>query len=326
MKPKHRNVTLTWRNRGTSEWNRLALSRKALVLLGGAFFVSLLSAVVLGGIAVHLYRQNARLHVRAEGVEAKRLALAGRLGEAEAEIAEAKDALIKVRVEEAKIRAWLGLDAEPADPQEAATESDGKGSLGEVPLDSVAPEDRRAEFEAADESTPGGVSHEARSLAEEIFELALKVERQKQRWDSVPSITPVEGDHLITSGFGWRRSPFTGKSEFHNGFDIASSRGTPIVAAADGVVCEVVKDPALGHVVTMNHGNGIQTTYGHMEKTLVKNGSKVKRGERIGNMGSSGKRSTGPHVHYAVAVGGKYVNPGHYILDRGRFPVEDAKR
>jgi murein DD-endopeptidase MepM/ murein hydrolase activator NlpD len=107
---------------------------------------------------------------------------------------------------------------------------------------------------------------------------------------------------------------------------MAGRRGTPIVAAADGVVASVLKDAALGRAVTVDHGNGIQTVYGHLDKGLVKKRQKVKRGEPIGKMGSTGKRTTGPHVHYAVRVDDKYVNPWSYMLDRSKLAYPVAKK
>jgi murein DD-endopeptidase MepM/ murein hydrolase activator NlpD len=90
--------------------------------------------------------------------------------------------------------------------------------------------------------------------------------------------------------------------------------GTPIHAAADGEVVYATSKRSLGIAVKLRHGYGIETVYGHMQELLVASGQSVKRGQQIGLMGSTG-RSTGPHVHYAVLVNGKTVNPRNYILD-----------
>jgi len=139
-----------------------------------------------------------------------------------------------------------------------------------------------------------------------------KLESQKSLLACTPAIRPAKG--WLTSPFGFRTSPFTGRREFHKGFDIANRKGTPIVATADGVVKFVGSRRYLGNYVIIDHGHGMMTRYGHVEKALVKRGDKVKRGDLIAKMGNSG-RSTGPHVHYAVYLNGVPVNPATYILN-----------
>jgi murein DD-endopeptidase MepM/ murein hydrolase activator NlpD len=152
-------------------------------------------------------------------------------------------------------------------------------------------------MDAQDESLQGLIHH---------------LEDQSARLVHTPSIAPTHG--WITSQFGYRMSPYTGEREFHKGLDIAGRMGTPIYAAADGQVIYATQKKSLGYAVKIRHGYGIETVYGHMQETLVKAGDTVKRGQQIGLMGSTG-RSTGPHVHYAVLVNGKGVNPRNYILD-----------
>jgi len=133
------------------------------------------------------------------------------------------------------------------------------------------------------------------------------------RLAATPSIWPVKGH--ITSKFGPRISPFTGKKAFHSGLDIGSPRGREVKAPASGKVVVATYDTRIGNFIRINHGYGIETTYGHLSKMLVKYGKKVERGEVIGLVGSTGKFSTGPHLHYQVAVNDKVVNPIQYILD-----------
>jgi murein DD-endopeptidase MepM/ murein hydrolase activator NlpD len=126
-----------------------------------------------------------------------------------------------------------------------------------------------------------------------------------------PSIWPARGE--VTSGFGWRNSPWGDSSELHAGIDIASSMGTPVVAAADG---EVVKSEAAGgygNVVQIDHGNGITTIYGHNSRMIVHAGQRVKKGQVISYAGSTG-RSTGPHVHYEVRINGTPVDPTSFMV------------
>jgi len=143
--------------------------------------------------------------------------------------------------------------------------------------------------------------------------LAAMAGERVERWAATPSIWPVKGH--ITSKFGPRISPFTGKKAFHSGLDIGSPRGREIKSPASGKVVVAAYDTRLGNFIRINHGFGIKTTYGHLSKMLVKYGKKVKRGDVIGLVGSTGKFSTGPHLHYQVAIHDKVVNPVQYILD-----------
>jgi murein DD-endopeptidase MepM/ murein hydrolase activator NlpD len=148
---------------------------------------------------------------------------------------------------------------------------------------------------------------------EESFKALIShLEGQTAKLSHTPSISPTKG--WITSGFGYRVSPFTKKRELHRGIDIAGRQGTPIIAPADGRVRYAGPDRSLGNSVIVRHGYGVETLYGHLSEILVKSGEKVKRGARIGLMGSTG-RSTGPHLHYQVNVSGVAVNPHNYMLD-----------
>ena len=142
--------------------------------------------------------------------------------------------------------------------------------------------------------------------------LITHLEDQAVRLVHTPSISPTHG--WVTSSFGYRTSPQTGGREFHKGLDIAGRTGTPILAPADGEVIYATSKRSLGNAVKLRHGYGVDTVYGHMQEILVKPGARVKRGQQIGLMGSTG-RSTGPHLHYEVLVNGKAVNPLNYILD-----------
>ena len=121
---------------------------------------------------------------------------------------------------------------------------------------------------------------------------------------------PVRG--WITSPYGYRRDPFTGRREFHEGVDIAAPIGAPIRAPADGVVVFVGRKPGYGKMVILDHGYGYSTAYGHCSKILVRIGQRVKRGQIIAKVGNTG-RSTAPHLHYEVRVGKVAVNPYYYL-------------
>jgi murein DD-endopeptidase MepM/ murein hydrolase activator NlpD len=146
-----------------------------------------------------------------------------------------------------------------------------------------------------------------------LKELSTAAQEKADQWASTPSIWPVKG--VLTSKFGPRVSPFTGKKALHAGIDIGSPAGTEIRSPASGKVVVAAYDGRMGKFIRIDHGYGIETTYGHLSKIYVKYGDKVHRGDLIGLVGSTGKFSTGPHLHYQVAVNDTVVDPVHYILD-----------
>ena len=130
----------------------------------------------------------------------------------------------------------------------------------------------------------------------------------------IPSTTPVVGP--VGSGFGFRTDPITGRGALHMGLDFPSDVGTPIVAAAGGVVVNTDNHPAYGNMVDIDHGSGLVTRYAHASKLLVKNGDLVKRGQSVAQVGNTG-RSTGPHLHFEVLVDGVPQNPARFLAGRG---------
>ncbi len=126
-----------------------------------------------------------------------------------------------------------------------------------------------------------------------------------------PSGRPLKGGY-ISSKFGMRIDPFTGKKIFHNGVDIASKRGTPINAVGSGIVIFSGTKSGYGKVVKVQHGNGFVTIYAHNHELMVKFGDYVTKGQKIATVGSTG-RSTGPHLHFEVQLDGKTVNPVNYL-------------
>lgn len=153
--------------------------------------------------------------------------------------------------------------------------------------------------------------------AESLEALTSYLTDQKDRLAATPSIWPTKG--YVSSKFGPRNSPFTGRLQHHMGVDIAAALGTPIVAPADGVVTFAGKMAGYGRAIVINHGFGFKTFYAHNQDNKVTKGERVKRGQVIGRVGSSGY-STGSHLHYEVLVKESPVNPLKYILNEERRP------
>ncbi len=152
----------------------------------------------------------------------------------------------------------------------------------------------------------------AASRSASLAELLEGLEDKSAQLAATPSIWPTNG--WVTSGYGRRVSPFTGRPHFHAGLDIAADFGTPVIAPASGKVVFAGRKGALGKAVIIDHGGRMRTWYGHLSEYVVERGQRIERGERIGSVGSTG-RSTGPHLHYVVEVKGKTVNPINYVID-----------
>ena len=154
---------------------------------------------------------------------------------------------------------------------------------------------------------------EIQKASERVDEIKNYLRIQKDLYLATPKGFPVEGD--ISSPYGRRKNPFGGERTFHSGVDISGPPGTPIRATADGVVSYSGWTQYSGYVVLIEHGCGFSTAYAHNRSNTVKVGQRVKRGEIIGYIGSTGK-STGPHVHYGVWEKGKSVNPSKFLQGR----------
>jgi septal ring factor EnvC (AmiA/AmiB activator) len=153
---------------------------------------------------------------------------------------------------------------------------------------------------------------EAMSREDSLSEHEKLLQVKREMLAHTPSVWPVQG--WVTSGFGYRTNPFTGLTQMHEGLDISNRIGTPIVAPANGIVSDVGNDIAVGKVVVIFHGFGLTSRYGHLHKVFVKVGQRVKRGDKIAEVGMTGK-TTGPHLHYEVKINGVPVNPVRYILN-----------
>lgn len=210
--------------------------------------------------------------------------------------------LLRVQRFDSKLRLMMNMEKDPKD----VGEEPGDFSRTYLPL-------HRQELATRKMQNFLSSLSEATKLEEVRQQDLLKALRENRGiLSSTPSMWPITG--FISSSFGGRSSPFGGGRQFHKGLDISARMGTPIIAPAEGSVSQSGPDGAYGNSVEIDHGGGIVTKYAHMQRSIVKPGQWIKRGEVIGYVGMSG-RTTGPHLHYEVRINGVPVNPMRYILE-----------
>lgn len=158
----------------------------------------------------------------------------------------------------------------------------------------------------------GHLQSEAISREESLSELEKLLQNKKEMLVHTPSIWPCQG--WVTSGFGFRTNPFTNLVQMHEGIDISNRVGTLVTASAYGIISDIGNDWAHGKILVISHGFGMTTRYSHLNTVLVRVGQKVRRGDKIAELGMSGK-TTGPHLHYEIKFNGIPVNPMRYVLN-----------
>ena len=181
-----------------------------------------------------------------------------------------------------------------------------------------------------DESIDAGQNYLPPSFAEQIDDLASRIDNRAEQLEVLENLLlgrnlqddvyiagrPVKKG-WVSSNFGRRTDPFTGRPAWHKGVDIAGKEGTEVIAVGSGVVTWAGRRSGYGNLVEINHGNGYVTRYAHNKEVLVKVGDIVSKGQTLSLMGSTG-RSTGPHVHFEVLVNNRQVNPARYIYRTSR--------
>jgi murein DD-endopeptidase MepM/ murein hydrolase activator NlpD len=141
--------------------------------------------------------------------------------------------------------------------------------------------------------------------------IEAKILQQSVLKGMLPNSSPINAAYN-SSSYGWRIDPFTGEKAFHEGLDFTANIGTPIRAAADGIVSEAEHTPDYGNIVKIEHGSGLETRYAHASKILVYVGERVLKGQVVAEVGSTG-RSTGPHLHYEIRLNGEALDPRNYL-------------
>lgn len=236
-------------------------------------------------------------------LEAQRLHLA----DLQAQLADAQATLDRVARLDRKLRVVLGEGV--ADQDRTVLGIGGPGPEQSI-YEDVLDRESRLELARLDTATEAlGINAQSQEL--NLLDLSLLLGDQAARLASTPSVWPTRG--WVTSTFGMRTSPFTGAKKLHEGIDIATRSGNPVIATADGTVLFAGVRAGYGKLVIIDHGFGITTRYGHLSSIETTAGEVVRRGTLVGRVGNTG-RSTGPHLHYEVRVDGAPVDPYRYIL------------
>ncbi len=300
-----------------------------LILLGVLGFV--------GGLGYYAYTEG--FHQSSEQkallvLEQENKNLLHSLEQTREEVQQLGEAIEQLRVTEDRLRAHYEMEPLEIEPLAADGKLGGVGGMEDLSeeLASLPPQKHllMREMSVRIDYLKRMVNVQAESFAE----IERRFEETNVQY--LPTILPVpEQKTWLSSPFGWRIDPFTGRRAFHRGIDFAGRKGTPIYATADGFVRYVGQDKYLGNTIVVVHRKkerdeqgqlytrqgGYQTEYGHLDKILVEQGQQIKRGQQIGTMGSTG-RSTGPHLHYAVRLRdhqlGKhrgYQDPQDFIFD-----------
>ncbi len=267
------------------------------------------AACLLLFVSVHVFIQsNQRARMLAE-VSGQHDILCERLEEIDGTITMLRSSVEQNAEYEKRARSLAGLPEE--DPGAHALGLGGPETGGKEFDGLLAPELR--ELVGRSELETGRLLRESESQRKGYQQALEGLRERREALDHLPSIHPLGNEGWYSSGYGYRTDPFTGRRAFHAALDVSCRHGVPILSTADGIVTDSGKDGFYGLAVKIDHGNGIETVYAHNAKNLVKRGEKITRGQVIAYVGSSG-RATGPHLHYAVIVDGKHVNPLGYIL------------
>jgi murein DD-endopeptidase MepM/ murein hydrolase activator NlpD len=276
---------------------RIALPIYLLYAILGVFILCLMS-----GVASFLsYNQRLRERSRARALAKENVLLNKKLSSIENELVQLKQAIMDLAEFDSKLRVATAMELVPIELRE----------MGVGGVASVNWADQNGDITEI-ENTIAELTRQCQFQKQSFTEIEKYLKQQENVLNHTPSIWPVGG--WVSSGFGYRHDPFTGRVAMHNGIDIVAPPGTPIVATADGRVCFAGVRPGYGKVIEIDHGYGYITFYGHCASIRKGYGELVKRGEVIATVGRSGK-TTGYHLHYGVKVSNSWVNPLNFILD-----------
>jgi murein DD-endopeptidase MepM/ murein hydrolase activator NlpD len=324
----NRSITFMVSTSGKRGFRQVTLSPVMLLLAVGSFLLLFVAAVWGSAHLYRIYADGKDLRSEYATLQREHATITGNYRKLEQQ-------LKQIESLEANIRKVIGL---PEDSESlVGSASAGIGGSGQaldwhgLILESPSGYEETAKVTKANERSEAIplASTEAVKRAEKVLGGLTEIEQatasEQRDMAQTPTITPIkEGEpHWITSNFGVRVGPFTGRYEFHSGLDISAAAGTPVVAAADGTVITLWNESeggGLGNAIKIQHGSEFVTVYGHLQRGNpfakgLRVGSKVRRNQVIGYVGGTG-RVTSPHLHYEIHYEGVRVNPQRFLLDR----------
>ncbi len=274
-----------------ARFRQFRVTTRVLVSVAAGVLLSVVLGVTFSVLwlrSIHRNREVTQLVAENRSLRQRAAELHGRLESIEKQLVEFEERTRKLSI----VAGLSGTD----DPG-----TGGVGGLMTIPADPSAIE-------------PGidDASRRGTLLASRLGLVERRLSLQADELALTPAVTPTLG--VLSAGFGSRLDPFNGDQEFHTGIDISTAAGNRIYAPASGTVVKVGWENGYGRMVRIAHGYGVTTLYGHLEAARVREGQRVRRGDLIALVGSTG-RSTGPHLHYEVHLGNKPVNPLDYILN-----------
>jgi len=285
-----------------------------VVMLTGVFFAFCTLLYMASAGTWRMYRLE-KVEQDSHRLEMENRSAKTQIQDQKSQIEDLTREILIIREKAAYVQDYLGLK-----PKGSSTGNIGQGGVEITPLSAVlsskSPSMEFRQPARVPSTNPGSLSlGNIHQLTADLQQIVGALQERKEKLDHTPSLSPVDPQATwISSSYGMRISPFTGKEHFHPGLDIAGAEGTAIIAPAKGIVSFVGKNGPLGMSVKIRHDSAYETTYGHLQKASVKKGQHVERGEVIGHLGNSG-RSTGHHLHYEIAKNGKTVNPLQHMLD-----------
>ncbi len=287
----------------TARFRRIRVSKN--LLIGGG---SLLGVLVVAGLMFpHFLIKAARLNAHVAEMTRENQELKRANEKFDASLTDLRAKMAEIEGKATKFAMMVGVEG--VAPTALTANAAGGGSFPDLKTVGGKQAETLIEGEINTLKERSGILEDSFRVLDTAFQ------KQALLLSSTPSIYPVRG--LLGNGFGWRRDPFTGMRDFHQGLDIVAPVGTKVVAPADGIVTRVGPAGGFGLSVFVSHGYGVVTRFGHLSSATVKVGQRVRRGDPIATTGSTG-RSTGPHLHYEVLVHQKTVDPLVYILEESK--------
>jgi murein DD-endopeptidase MepM/ murein hydrolase activator NlpD len=301
---RDRILTFLYLPEGASEPRTLQVRRSIVVTL----VVSVLFALGVSGWMVLHYATRLKNAYQVEVLETQNKELHGDMSSLETELGTLRRQVAQNFDFQKKARILANLD----DMGDDVTEVGVGGPAGDVvqSIQSLDPTTRDHLLGARDDIDK--LLRQARLQKEDYQTILAKLETANQEVHTTPSLKPVNVG-FVSSRFGWRMDPITGRRTMHRGVDFSARLGTAVMATADGVVTYSGVWQTYGNVVELSHGNGFVTRYCHLQRRLVQKGQKVTRGDIIGRVGSTG-RSTFSHLHYEIEQNGERIDPLRYVL------------